>query len=572
MTRMVRAGAPSSSRYAERAAGLPSARPRTSPPSAHAVTVTLSPVVADEALAREIARRRTFAIISHPDAGKTTLTEKLLLYGGAIEQAGAVRRKAQQRHARSDWMEMEQARGISVTSTVLQFDYQGCRFNLLDTPGHQDFSEDTYRVLTAVDSAVMVLDAAKGVEAQTIKLFEVCRQRGLPVLTFVNKLDQPANDLLGLLDEIERVLGMVAVPINWPLGTGPEFTGLYETESRRVLLFQRVARGERAAPVAVSGLDDPALALEIGERRYRALREEIELLAEAVPPFDLERFAAGTQTPVFFGSALNNFGVGGFLEALARWAPPPAARESDAGPVDPASPEFSGFVFKIQANMDPRHRDSMAFLRVVSGRFRKDMSVEHPRLGKRLRLPRAHRIFAQERETTEDAYPGDVVGLVNPGLFVIGDTVAEGAPLRFAPLPRFAPEHFGRLRPQSMDQVKAFRKGLAQLEEEGAIQVFHEADAARLEPILAAVGELQFDLVQSRLENEYGVTTRLERLTYRSALRIVDGRSAESLSWPVHGAAAARDREGRPVGLFEGTWAEESFLDRNPGVEVARTI
>jgi peptide chain release factor 3 len=365
---------------------------------------------------------------------------------------------------------------------------------------------------------------------------------------------------------------MVPVPINWPIGTGPDVIGLFELEGRRALLFQRVARGEREAPVAVSGLDDPALRdLHLGDRRHRSLREEVELLAAAVPRFDAGEFARERQTPVFFGSALNNFGVGPFLDALARWAPPPAGRDSDLGPVDPASPSFSGFVFKIQANMDPRHRDSMAFLRVVSGRFRKDMTVEHPRLGRRLRLPRAHRIFAQERETAEDAYPGDVVGLVNPGLFVIGDTVAEGSRLRFPPLPRFAPEHFGRLRPLSTDQAKAFRKGLTQLEEEGAIQVFHETDAARLEPILAAVGELQFDLVQSRLTTEYGVESRLERLPYRSALRVTDGRSAESLRWPSRGAVAVSDREGRLVGLFEGPWAEESFLDRNPGVEVART-
>ncbi|MFW6175725.1 MAG: peptide chain release factor 3, partial [Acidobacteriota bacterium] len=415
---------------------------------------------ADPALAQEAARRRTFAIISHPDAGKTTLTEKILLYAGAIELAGAVRHKARQRHARSDWMEVERTRGISVTSTVLQFDHDGLRFNLLDTPGHQDFSEDTYRVLTAVDSAVMVLDAAKGVEPQTIKLFEVCRRRELPVLTFINKLDQPGRDPLELLDEIEQVLGMDPVPVSWPIGSGPEFVGVYELEHRRVLRFEKVSRGERAAPVQVSGIDDPELARLVGEERHARLREEAELLAMAGHSHDPERFATGRQTPVFFGSALNNFGVAPFLEALGRWGAPAAGRDSDVGPVEPSSPVFSGFVFKIQANMDPNHRDSMAFLRVVSGRFEKGMNVEHPRLGRRVRLPRAHRIFAQDRETTEEAFPGDVVGLVNPGLFVIGDTVSDGAKLSFPPLPRFAPEHFARLRPAAVDQAKAFRKGL----------------------------------------------------------------------------------------------------------------
>jgi peptide chain release factor 3 len=531
------------------------------------------PRTADAAIAQEAARRRTFAIISHPDAGKTTLTEKLLLYSGAIELAGAVRHKAQQRHVRSDWMEVERARGISVTSTVLQFDHAGLRFNLLDTPGHQDFSEDTYRVLTAVDSAVMVLDAAKGVEPQTIKLFDVCRQRELPVLTFVNKLDQAGRDPLELLDEIEQVLGMDPVPVNWPIGSGPEFVGVYELETRRVLRFEKVSRGERAAPVRVSGIDDPDLAHLVGASLHDRLREEIELLAAAGHRHDSEAFATGRQTPVFFGSALNNFGVAPFLEALGRWGAPPSGRESDAGWIDPASEVFSGFVFKIQANMDPQHRDSMAFLRVVSGRFEKGMSVEHPRLGKRVRLPRAHRIFAQDRETTEEAFPGDVVGLVNPGLFVIGDTVSDGAALEFAALPRFAPEHFARLRPATVDQAKGFRKGLAQLEEEGAIQVFYEADAARREPILAAVGELQFDLVQSRLAAEYRVETKLDRLTYRSMLRVLDpGVRPEELTWPMRGAVAARDRERRTVGLFEGPWAEDLFRDKNPGVALARTL
>ena len=536
-------------------------------------TTALSPsTTLDPAIAQESARRRTFAIISHPDAGKTTLTEKLLLYAGAIELAGAVRHKAQQRHVRSDWMEVEKKRGISVTSTVLQFDYEGLRFNLLDTPGHQDFSEDTYRVLTAVDSAVMVLDAAKGVEPQTVKLFEVCRQRELPILTFVNKLDQAARDPLELLDEIEKVLGIDPVPVNWPIGSGDEFTGVYELDGRRVLKFEKVSRGERAAPVSVSGLDDPQLVRLVGEKLHAQLVEDAELLDMAGHVHDPQAFAKGRQTPVFFGSALNNFGVAPFLQALGRRGAPPSGRDSDHGWIEPASEVFSGFVFKIQANMDPNHRDSMAFLRVVSGRFEKGMSVEHPRLGKRVRLPRAHRIFAQDRETTEEAFPGDVVGLVNPGLFIIGDTVSDGAKLQFAPLPRFAPEHFARLRPTTTDQMKSFRKGLAQLEEEGAIQVFYETDAIRRDPVLAAVGELQFDLVRSRLEAEYRVETHLDRLSYRSCLRILGDVAPEDLDWPMRGAAATRDREGRVVGLFEGAWSEDLFRERNPDVQVSRTL
>jgi peptide chain release factor 3 len=524
-------------------------------------------------LRREVERRRTFAIISHPDAGKTTLTEKLLLYSGAIELAGAVKRKAEQRHASSDWMEMEQARGISVTSSVLQFEHRERCFNLLDTPGHQDFSEDTYRVLTAVDSAVMVLDAAKGVEPQTVKLFEVCRQRGLPVLTFVNKLDLPGREPLGLLDEIESVLGMPAAAVNWPLGMGREFQGVYDLAARQVLRFEKVARGERAAPIDVAGIDDPRLAELLGPRLLGELREEVELLAVAAPPFDAAEYLAGRQTPVFFGSALNNFGVAPFLAALAELAPPPQPRAGEDGTVaDPADAAFSGFVFKIQANMDRQHRDSMAFLRVVSGRFEAGMAVDHPRLGKKLRLPRAHRIFARERESTEEAYAGDVVGLVNPGLFAIGDTVTAGADVVFPPLPRFAPEHFARLRPTSVDKMKAFNKGLAQLEEEGAIQVLHEVDALRREPILAAVGELQFDVIRSRLEMEYRVETVLDRLSYRSARWLAGPPDAVAAAdWPMRGTAKTRDRGGRLVALFEGPWVEDLMRERNPQVVFSTT-
>ncbi len=526
-----------------------------------------------ENVAAEVRRRRTFAIISHPDAGKTTLTEKLLLYSGAIELAGAVQQKAAQRHARSDWLAMEQKRGISVTSTVLQFEYAGRCVNLLDTPGHQDFSEDTYRVLTAVDSAVMVLDAAKGVERQTLKLFEVCRRRGIPVLTFVNKMDVPGRDPLELLDEIEKVLGMAAVPRNWPIGSGREFQGVYELASGQILRFERLSRGERASLVGTAALDSPELDQLVGEGPAGELREAAELLKGATPAFDRDRFLAGGQTPVFFGSALNNFGLQPFLDALVELAPSPPPRESDRGPIDPETAGFSGFVFKIQANMDPQHRDSMAFLRVVSGRFEKGMAVDHPRLGRRLRLPRAHRVFAQERETTEEAFAGDVVGLVNPGLFVIGDTVSDGLGVTFSPLPRFAPEFFARLRPESTDKNKAFQKGLRQLEEEGAIQVLYEIGAIRREPILAAVGELQFDLVQSRLEQEYRVGTRVERLSYTSALWLrASARQVGEIDWPLRGVSRVEDRDGQIAALCEGRWVEDLLIDKNPKFEWVRIV
>ena len=529
-----------------------------------------TPTILDAEIAREADRRRTFAIISHPDAGKTTLTEKLLLYAGAIDLAGSVRRKAQQRHARSDWLEMEQARGISVTSTVLQFDYEGCCFNLLDTPGHQDFSEDTYRVLTAVDSAVMVLDAGKGVEPQTRKLFEVCRQRGLPVLTFVNKLDLPSRDPFDLLDEIEKVLGMVAVPLNVPMGTGSDFRGVFDRRASQALWFEKVAGGQSQAALHVADVRDPELRRLLGEYQHGLFLEEVELLG-ALGEFDVDAFRSGRQTPVFFGSALNNFGVEPFLDALVELASPPTARGSDRGSIEPAGDAFSGFVFKIQANMDRRHRDSMAFVRVVSGRFRKGMTVHHPRLDRRVSLPRAHRVFAQERETAEDAYPGDVVGLVNPGMFTIGDTICETAPpFRFDPLPHFSPEHFARLAPQSPDKRKPFNKGLAQLEEEGAIQVLFAEVGARLDPILGAVGELQFDLVRARLSAEYGVETRLERLPFRSVLVVDASAGAPNVNWDAVGVLGTRDRNGKGIALIEGDWSERHLRELNPDVRFSR--
>lgn len=490
-------------------------------------------------LSHEINRRRTFAIISHPDAGKTTLTEKLLLYSGAVTQAGTVRARKNQRSATSDWMEMEQQRGISITSTVLQFEYREHVLNLLDTPGHRDFSEDTYRTLMAVDSAIMVLDSAKGIEPQTKKLFEVCRQRNLPILTFINKLDHPGRDPLALLDEIEQTLALHVTPMNWPIGNGADFQGVYDLNTQEVLLFERTVRGRFRAPVQVRDLYDPLLEETIGVRAYQQLRDDTELLAGAGVPFSVEEFVRGQLTPVFFGSALNNFGVEPFLEALLELAPTPQSRASNAGVIDPADSAFSGIVFKIQANMDPQHRDSMAFLRVCSGRFEKDMLVHHPRLGRKVRMSRPHRLFARDRETVESAYPGDVIGLSNPGLFTIGDTVCAGTAFEYDRIPPFQPERFATLRNLTIEKYKQFNKGVEQLRQEGVVQILYSADGARREPILAAVGELQFEVVTARLTSEYNVETRIEHLPY-SIAGWIHGEEADikAMRWPLQSLRA----------------------------------
>jgi peptide chain release factor 3 len=531
------------------------------------VIAQLEPTTAtDTAIATEAARRRTFAIISHPDAGKTTLTEKLLLYAGAVELAGSVRARASGRHSTADWLAIERERGITVTSTALQFEHHGCIFNLLDTPGHRDFSEDTYRTLLAADGAVMVLDAARGIQQQTLKLFEVCRRQNLPIVTFINKLDQPGREPLELLDEIEKMLGLATAPLSWPIGDGPEFQGVYDLRERSLHRFERTERGQRRAPVVSGDLDDPKWASLLGENAWAKLREDVELVTEVGGVFDPARFLAGEQTPVLFGSALTNFGVGPFIDTLAELLPAPGARQSDRGPVPPHDPAFSGFIFKIQANMDPRHRDRMAFLRVCSGRFRKDMEVLHPRRGRTVRLTRPHRLFGQDRETVEEAFPGDVVGLVNPGLFAIGDTLCEGDPIQFAPVPRFAPECFARIENRSTGRHKQFHAGLAQLEEEGAVQVLYAIDGAR-EPILAAVGDLQLDVTAARLKTEYGVDTDVQRLSYEMA-RWVDGApdGGKGLTWPTRDALRTEDREGRLVALFGSDWVRRYAEEKNPGV------
>ena len=522
-------------------------------------------------LGREVARRRTFAIISHPDAGKTTLTEKLLLYGGAIEVAGAVRTRKAQRHATSDWMSIEQSRGISITSTVLQFEYGDCVLNLLDTPGHEDFSEDTYRTLAATDSAVMVLDSAKGIEPQTRKLFEVCRMRHIPIICFINKLDHPGRDPFDLIGEIERELNVAAVPMNWPIGNGTNFQGVYDLRNQQVLRFERTHHGASMAPVMVSGLDDPKLEDEVGPQAWEELREAAELLAGAGAAFERDAFNRGRVIPVYFGSAINNFGVEPFLNALLELAPPPPPRHArdakgEEFELSPASDTFTGFVFKIQANMDKRHRDRLAFMRVCSGVFEKDMLVHHSRLDREVRMTRPHRLFARERETIERAYPGDVIGFVNPGLFQIGDAVSSGAPVIFDRIPRFAPEHFAMMRTKDVTRQKQFQKGLAQLEEEGVMQVLTLHEGLKSEPILAVVGELQFDVLQSRLETEYNVEATVQMLSFKMA-RWVDRElhEVEKMVLPSKSRIAV-DTAGKPVILFTSSWELDYAEKENPGV------
>jgi peptide chain release factor 3 len=516
-------------------------------------------------ISSNIERRRTFAIISHPDAGKTTLTEKLLLYGGAIQLAGSVKARRNQRKATSDWMELEKQRGISVTSTVLQFDYAGHVLNLLDTPGHNDFSADTYRTLTAADSAVMLIDNAKGVETQTKKLFAVCRQRGIPIFTFVNKLDHPGRGPLALLTEIEEVLGIESTPVNWPIGQGDDFRGVCDRASRKVHLYQRTAHGASKAGTEVLDLDDPRLKEAIGPELYTTLLEDLELLEVAGTDLDIERVRRGELTPVFYGSAITNFGVELFLDKFLDMAPSPEARQSDKGPVEPEAP-FSGFVFKIQANMDPNHRDRIAFLRVVSGRFEKDMEAIHVRTGKKIRLNRPQRLFAQERETVEEAYPGDIIGLSNVGTFLLGDTLSAEVPFKFDEVPHFLPETFVVIRNQDVTRLKHFEKGVQQLCEEGLVDLFWDRRSVAREPILGAVGQLQFDVVQYRLQSEYGVRTLLEPLPHTMVRWIeVDPSVLSGVYWAQNGRLV-EDRHGRLAALLASERSMQFLESQNEGL------
>ena len=481
-----------------------------------ATTLTEPAPIARDLIMREVARRRTFGIISHPDAGKTTLTEKLLLFSGAIQLAGTVKGRKSGRHATSDWMDIEKQRGISVASSVMQFEYRNHVVNLLDTPGHQDFSEDTYRVLTAVDSALMVIDAAKGVETQTIKLLNVCRMRNTPIITFINKMDRETRDPVELLDEVESVLNIQCAPVTWPLGMGKAFRGVYHLLRDEILLF---APGEERADQdfeVVKGINNPRLA-EMFPQEIERLKMEVELLHGASHPFDLEAFLAGTQTPVFFGSAINNFGVREILNALLDWAPAPRARDGTVRVVEPAEPAFSGFVFKIQANMDANHRDRIAFLRVCSGHFERGMKIKHLRINREIRVSNVVTFMASSREQVEEAYAGDIIGLPNHGNMQIGDSFSEGELLQFTGIPYFAPDFFRSVRIRNPIKVKQLHKGLQQLGEEGAVQVFKPVSGGDL--ILGAVGVLQFDVVASRLMGEYGVDA------------VFDGTSTTSARW-----------------------------------------
>ena len=539
--------------------------------------------------AEEIARRRTFAIISHPDAGKTTLTEKFLLYGNAIHLAGSVTARKNQRATASDWMELEKQRGISISSTVLQFDYSGFAVNLLDTPGHKDFSEDTYRVLTAVDAALMVIDAAKGVEAQTRKLFEVCRRRGVPIFTFMNKCDRPTRNALELLDELETVLGLQSSPVIWPLGNGPGFRGVFDRRTREVHLFERVPGGKFQAPVSVADLDDPLVRERLDDYTFNEVKEQLAMLDGAGHPFDLAAIRAGQQTPVYFGSAVNNFGIQLLLDGFLKDSVPPAPRRSvtitkptDATtetPPDADAPKrevpvthdkFSGFVFKIQANMDPKHRDRIAFVRICSGKFERDMTVTHQRSGKTIRLSSSQKLFGQERETVDEAWPGDVVGFVGHDALGIGDTLTEDKSIAYDEIPRFPPEVFTYIANPNAGDAKRYRAGLDQLLQEGVVQAFNARNAPPGATLLAAVGPLQFEVVQWRLQAEYGAESRLTPTPW-TLLRWLEPHPLlkdTSRLIVASGVSFGTDKFDQPVALFPNDWTMRYFVEKNPELKL----
>ena len=518
--------------------------------------------------AEEINKRRTFAIISHPDAGKTTLTEKFLLYGGAINLAGSVKGKATARHAVSDWMEIEKERGISVTSSVLQFAYGGYCINILDTPGHQDFSEDTYRTLMAADSAVMVIDASKGVEAQTRKLFKVCVMRHIPIFTFINKMDRDANDTFSLLDEIEKELGIATCPINWPIGSGKNFKGVYERESKSVITYAGTEKGTKEGQATRIPIGDEALLNEqIGEAFRKQLAEEIELLDGASAEYDLTRIQAGDLTLVFFGSALTNFGVEIFLQHFLKMTTPPLPRRADIGMIDPVEHDFSAFVFKIQANMNKAHRDRVAFMRVCSGRFDASAEVRHVQGGKVMRLSQPQQIMADERKILDEAYAGDIIGVFDPGIFSIGDTICmPKEEFAYEGIPTFAPEHFARVKQMDTMKRKQFVKGITQIAQEGAIQIFREFNTGMEEIIVGVVGVLQFDVLKYRLENEYNVEIRLENLPYEH-IRWIENREIDlNRLTGTSDMKKIQDLKGNPLLLFVNQWSIGMTVERNEGL------
>ncbi|MEA3216406.1 MAG: peptide chain release factor 3 [Acidimicrobiia bacterium] len=522
------------------------------------------PAPASPEVIAEAGRRRTFAIISHPDAGKTTLTEKFLLYGGALSaQAGSVKARSGGRAATSDWMELEQKRGISISSAALRFDYRDRVVNLVDTPGHRDFSEDTYRVLAACDAAIMVLDGSKGIEPQTLKLFEVCRERRLPLLTFVNKWDRPGRDPIELMDEIEQTLGLPATPVTWPVGIAGDFRGVVDRRSSEYTRFTRVARGATVAP---EELADPAAE----GAAWLEASEQLELLSAVGADVDRKSFLANESTPVFFGSALTNFGVRKLLDAVVDLVPAPEPREDINGQPRPIGAPFSGFVFKVQANMDPSHRDRVAFIRVCSGRFERGMVLVHGRTGKPFSTKYAHSLFGQERETVDEAYPGDVVGLVNAAEVRVGDTLFEGPVVEYPPIPAFAPEYFVTIRVRDTARFKQFRRGIAQLDEEGVVQVLRDPDIGDQAPVLAAVGRLQFEVATWRLENEFGAPVELSPTSYRVARRTDE--ASEPALRRMRGVTVLRRADGTRLALFESPYWLERVEADNPELTLDRLV
>ena len=519
----------------------------------------------------EINKRRTFAIISHPDAGKTTLTEKFLLYGGAINLAGSVKGKATARHAVSDWMEIEKERGISVTSSVLQFEYDGFCINILDTPGHQDFSEDTYRTLMAADSAVMVIDGSKGVEAQTRKLFKVCVMRHIPIFTFINKMDRDANDTFDLLDEIEKELGIATCPINWPIGAGKRFKGIYERDNKCVVTFADTEKGTKeGAETRIPITEEALLNQVIGEDNFDQLEQEIALLDGASAEYDLDKVRKGELTPVFFGSALTNFGVDIFLHHFLKMTTPPLPKMADIGLINPLEKEFSAFVFKIQANMNKAHRDRIAFMRITSGKFEAGMEVKHVQGNRIMRLSQPQQIMASERKILDEAYAGDIIGVFDPGIFSIGDTLCMPKDsILYEGIPTFAPEHFARVRQMDTMKRKQFIKGISQIAQEGAIQIFQEYNSGMEEILVGVVGVLQFEVLKYRLENEYNVEIRMEKLPYEH-IRWIENKNEIDLDKIVGTSdmKKIKDLKGNPLLLFINQWSIGMTLDRNKTLQL----
>ena len=525
----------------------------------------------NDQITEQIKNRRTFAIISHPDAGKTTLTEKFLLYGGAINLAGTVKGRKAAKHAVSDWMEIEKERGISVTSSAMQFNYEGFSINILDTPGHQDFSEDTYRTLMAADSAVMVIDGSKGVEAQTIKLFKVCVMRHIPIFTFINKFDREARDPYELLDEIEEVLGIRTCPVNWPIGCGKNFKGVYDRFTKKVTTFTAAQGG--AKEVATQEFDAETNDVEsiIGFQYHQQLLDDIELLDGASDELDMDRVQKGDLSPVFFGSALTNFGVETFLEHFLKMTTPPLPRKTLTGVVDPFNKDFSAFVFKIQANMNKAHRDRIAFMRIVSGKFEAGMEVNHVQGGKKIRLTQPQQLMAQDRKIVEEAYAGDIIGVFDPGIFSIGDTLcASNEKFEFEGIPTFAPEHFARVRQVDTMKRKQFIKGVNQIAQEGAIQIFQEFNTGMEEIIVGVVGVLQFEVLTYRLQNEYNVEVILEKLPYEY-IRWVENPQEVDVA-RIQGTSdmkRIKDLKDNPLLLFINSWSVGMVLERNPGLKLS---